>query len=867
MINLQLMYAIFNFIATCILLFLAILGWRRRQRIGTAFMAVMLAVATISFFYGFELLLSDFDVVMTVIKLEYIGFVSLPITWLFFGIEYSGNKAWLTHRNRLLIAVLGILFLLSVWTNEYHHLFYEVPRLVIHYGLLSFEPDYGPLFWLYIVFLYGTAIFISILLWRVTRRHHGLFRRQALLLFVASSIPWMASVVEIFEVPILSRIDVVSFSFILGGLLMAYAVLYMSVLDISPIASRQIIDNLRDGVLVIDLEQRIRAFNQSFNLAFMDTNHLIGKDIRVLFPILPAELFHPDTELSQYPNFVYQDHFYDIQLSSLKDEEGHHSGKLLLFRDVTAARLLEQERKAFELRYQTLYENTSDAIFIFSSDQHLFTMNPSASRLSGYDTENFGTLTIEQLHFPPIEEEQLHIETQLYAASGDLIDVELIGTIYHETTMDLFIYSVRDISQRKEAQRLLDVQIHQLSILRQVNDEIANTLNLDSVMMLALDALVRLSGSNAGFIAILNEDKMEVRQIIGRYPSDLMGHILNPDENITGRVMTKREPELILDVFQDEDYLASFPDTKALIVAPLLSINNLVGLIRLETKFPERYSEEVYQLVLILVGRIAVAIENANLYRTVSDRLDEVRRLYEQLTHLEQLKTDMIRIAAHDLKNPLTGVMGFIQILQDEINENPDYFVSISDFIPLMSNAANRMMQIITDILSLERIEDMAQEKPSDVVNLSQMVSEILEEHHHSAELKEQLLEQHLTKADLLVIGDKPQLQEAITNLISNAIKYTPKGGFIRICLEQEDHHILFEVQDKGYGIPSELQVRLFQPFYRAKMSETRHIDGTGLGLYLVKKIIERHGGTMHFESEYGEGSTFGFNLPLIDET
>jgi two-component system phosphate regulon sensor histidine kinase PhoR len=113
-----------------------------------------------------------------------------------------------------------------------------------------------------------------------------------------------------------------------------------------------------------------------------------------------------------------------------------------------------------------------------------------------------------------------------------------------------------------------------------------------------------------------------------------------------------------------------------------------------------------------------------------------------------------------------------------------------------------------------------------------------------------------------MVEGDKTQLYEAITNLISNAIKYTPSEGTITVSLSCEDEKISFRVQDTGYGIPADRQERLFEPFYRARVEGTESTEGTGLGLHLVKNVVERHGGTMMFKSEFQKGSLFGFTLP-----
>ena len=172
------------------------------------------------------------------------------------------------------------------------------------------------------------------------------------------------------------------------------------------------------------------------------------------------------------------------------------------------------------------------------------------------------------------------------------------------------------------------------------------------------------------------------------------------------------------------------------------------------------------------------------------------------------------------------------------------------------------MQRITSEILSLERL-DANGELHTELVDLNAMVEKVYGENQDAAEQK--TLHYYLAREDhpVLVQVEPALLHEAMSNLISNAIKYTPNNGTVKVRLRQHDSEAVFQVMDTGYGIPEDQRERLFQPFYRVKIQESAEIDGTGLGLHLVKNIITRHDGMMLFESEYGQGSTFGFQLPL----
>jgi two-component system sensor histidine kinase/response regulator len=246
--------------------------------------------------------------------------------------------------------------------------------------------------------------------------------------------------------------------------------------------------------------------------------------------------------------------------------------------------------------------------------------------------------------------------------------------------------------------------------------------------------------------------------------------------------------------------------------------------------------------------------------RRQQDR-NELEDLYQKVSELEQLKTDMIRIAAHDLKTPLMAMLNYAQFLQNDTN-NPleDYQ---QGYVQEVVDGVWRMRRIITDILSLERIQETAEDRYEQTTDLTEQLSNALE--GLPPPDRNLTLSTNAPDTEVLVKGDPSQLREATTNLITNAIKYTPDGGKIVVSLAVEDGNAVLLVQDTGYGIPEELQERLFKPFYRVPLRETRQIGGTGLGLHLVHNIIQRHSGELIFQSVYGEGSTFGFRIPLLN--
>ncbi len=239
----------------------------------------------------------------------------------------------------------------------------------------------------------------------------------------------------------------------------------------------------------------------------------------------------------------------------------------------------------------------------------------------------------------------------------------------------------------------------------------------------------------------------------------------------------------------------------------------------------------------------------------------ELQQLYRQVSHLERIKSDMIAITAHDLGSPLSGIIGYANLLEADKDKLSESQVG---YIQQIKDTAYKVRQMTNDLLSVEKVEQ-ASDTAMRAIDLGRMVSDLVEEYRPKAEKKSQRLKELLVRQPTPILSYPAQLNHAIANLIGNAIKYTPDNGTITVRVTKEDTHARFEAEDTGYGIPELQQKRIFQPFFRATSKATQHIDGNGLGLHLVRNIIIRHNGDIYFISSEGEGSTFGFTIPLYE--
>jgi PAS domain S-box-containing protein len=232
-----------------------------------------------------------------------------------------------------------------------------------------------------------------------------------------------------------------------------------------------------------------------------------------------------------------------------------------------------------------------------------------------------------------------------------------------------------------------------------------------------------------------------------------------------------------------------------------------------------------------------------------------------ELRGVERMKTEFVASVSHELRTPLTSIKGFIRTLLDDTDGYYDRVTQV-EFYQIIDQECDRLVRLINDLLNVSRIEaGRALELNLKPVELGQLIAKVVTS-------QESYTTRHQIEADVsadlpTVIADEDKIDQVLTNLINNAIKYSPDGGVVLVSARSTGNEVEVGVRDHGLGIPREHLDKIFGRFHRVEGGDTRRAGGTGIGLYLVKHLVEAHGGRIWVDSEVGKGSTFTFTIPL----
>ena len=299
-----------------------------------------------------------------------------------------------------------------------------------------------------------------------------------------------------------------------------------------------------------------------------------------------------------------------------------------------------------------------------------------------------------------------------------------------------------------------------------------------------------------------------------------------------------------------------------LLCAPLIVSNQVIGLIALaRDASASPFTPTDLDLLSEFTPQAAVAIRNAQLYNAEQKRTAELTNTLARQQERDHIKDQFIQNVSHELRTPIAIARGYAELLDN--GSLGDVQPNQREPVAIVARRLRMLSSLVSDINALFEVESQIQTFAK--VNITELANDAASDFQALARKAGVTLSAEITSEPLLVSGDLIQLRRVLDNLLNNALKFTPEGNSIALHLRKENARAILEVIDTGIGIPEDKLTRIFERFYQVATALSRRQGGSGLGLSLVKQIVESHNGTITVESQLGEGSTFKVNLPLLE--
>ncbi|HSH79439.1 MAG TPA: PAS domain S-box protein, partial [Herpetosiphonaceae bacterium] len=525
---------------------------------------------------------------------------------------------------------------------------------------------------------------------------------------------------------------------------------------------------------------------------------------------------------------------------------------------------------ASEARKGAILQAERDAIITIDHAGTITEFNPAAEDIFGYrQDEAVGHEMAGLIITPPLRERLRsglagylttgegaivgqRVELAALRADGTEFPVELTITRIPTDGPPAFTAFVRDITARKRAEAQQQFLVEASTLLAASLDYEATLTSLADLIVpgIADWCSVNLRDADGTLVRVAGRHVDPAKEAVLRalreqHPPDLSRPILAPPAfpgnrgTLIAEVTDAHLQQLAQNAEQLEVYRAM--GFRSAMLVPLHLNTRLLGIMILATGESGRhYGEEDLALAEDLARRAALAIENA--------------RLYQEAQTAIQVRDAFLSIAAHELKTPVTAIMGYAQVLQRRAKQGDDPRTGRA--AQVIAEQTERLSKLVGSLLEASRLETGQFTLDCQPLDLCLLVRRVVEEVALTLPVDStHSLTCSWAEEAVIVAGDALRLEQVLHNLLQNAIKYSPQGGLISVQVARDADQAIIALSDQGIGIPGDAQANVFQRFYRAGNVRNDHISGMGIGLYVVKEIVSRHGGTVDVASVEGTGS------------
>ena len=646
----------------------------------------------------------------------------------------------------------------------------------------------------------------------------------------------------------------------------------------------KVVESSDDAIVSKDLNGTITSWNKAAERLFgYSAAEAVGQSIRMIIPADRQD--EEDHVLATIRAGQAVTHFETVRqrkdgtlvsisltVSPIRDANGIIIGASKIARDITA----RKEAELASRRLTAVVKSSDDAIVTKTLDGTITSWNPGAERIFGYsEDEAIGRSirmlipddrqTEEDMVLGKIRSGQIvdHYETVRRRKDGTLIAISLTVSPIRDDSGAIVGASkiARDITEQVRLRQVARQHAANTEKLAEVGAVVASALERDTILQKVTDIATELTGAEFGAFFYNARDSSgdaymlytlsgAPKEAFSRFPHPRATAVFGPTFRGDGAVRLD-------DVTEDPRYGQNPPysgmppghlPVRGYLAVPVKgSSGEVLGGLFFGHSRPGVFSAEHERLALGVAGWASVALENA--------------RLYVEAQEANRMKDEFLAVLSHELRTPLNAIVGYARLLRGGLLTGEK---AVQGFETLERNAA-WLTQIIEDVLDVSRIVSGKLRLDVQPVELPLIVENAIATVRPAADAKNVRLHTMIDPRVGPVSGDPDRLQQVAWNLLSNAVKFTPKGGRVQVRLERVNSHVELIVSDTGVGITPEFLPFVFERFRQADSVASRRTGGLGLGLAIVRHIIEMHGGTVDAASAgEGQGATFTVRLPVM---
>jgi PAS domain S-box-containing protein len=562
--------------------------------------------------------------------------------------------------------------------------------------------------------------------------------------------------------------------------------------------------------------------------------------------------------------------------------------------------ITERKRAETQVEYQArLLENVNDAVLSTDTQFNITSWNRAAEEMYGYKAEEVLGQRAQEIVHSEFNEDQrtaavqslnengsYRTEILQYHRDGHSFWVDGSTFVLKESNEQIYGYVTinRDITQRKQAEKQIRRQLRYLNALRMIDIAISSSFDLHVVLDVVLQQVFSQLGAEASAVLLYNSQWQTLEYAASRgFRSDALQHTqLKLGEGYAGRAVVERKTIRISDLMETGSRLANslLLEHESFIEyygTPLIAKGDVIGVLEIYQRSHLNIDSEWLEFLETLAGQAAIAINNAQLFESlqrsnidlehrVIERTAELNHTNTELEHANRIKDEFLANMSHELRTPLTSILGLSESLLEQrrgsLNEHQQRSLQI------IESSGRHLLELINDILDLSKIEAGKFDFYPQPISVDEICRASLAFIKAQA-VKKTIMVTYIQDTSVSkIFADPRRLKQILVNLLSNAVKFTPENGevILQVKADVEQDLIKFSVQDNGIGIAVEDLQRLFQPFVQVDTSLNRQYEGTGLGLALVQKLTDLHGGSVQVESQVDKGSRFTINLPCLQD-